>query len=100
MRISDWSSDVCSSDLVAAPAQAAWPAERLVDEMLEHLFGDLDVSNHPVAQRAQRLDIGGGLAPHRLGIIADDLDVAHRSEARSVGKEGGSPGRYQWSTID
>src|SRR3546814_7038773 len=44
MRISDWSSDVCSSDL---------------------------------AQRAQRLDIGGCLAHHRLGVIADDLDVTH-----------------------
>src|SRR3546814_18825520 len=30
MRISDWSSDVCSSDLLADPAQAAVP----VDQML------------------------------------------------------------------
>src|SRR3546814_6786501 len=70
MRISDWSSDVCSSDLVARRAILRRQAEHLATR------GD---------QRA--------LA---AGRDADALDVG-RSEERRVGKECVSTCRSRWS---
>src|SRR3546814_9307251 len=57
-----WSSDVCSSVL------------DLLYEVRDHLFGDVDVGDHAVTQRADRLDAVGGLAHHQLRIVADRLD--------------------------
>src|SRR3546814_18139365 len=59
-----------AEDDIAAPAQPARPAERLVDELLEHLFGDLDIDDDAVAHRAQRLDIVEVFAPHQLGVLS------------------------------
>ena len=46
----------------------------LVDEMLDHLLGDIDVGDHAIAQRPDRLDLVGGLAHHQLGVVTDRLD--------------------------
>src|SRR3546814_5866454 len=46
----------------------------LADEVLDHLLGDVDVGDHAVTQRANRLDAVGGLAHHQLGVVADRLD--------------------------
>src|SRR3546814_4129566 len=71
MRISDWSSDVCSSDLAAAP---------------HHVEGrQAEVPQH----RLQPLQIG---AQDRRDIGADG-----RSEERRVGKECVSTCRSRWS---
>src|SRR3546814_14752070 len=96
MRISDWSSDVCSSDLLGAAA-----AE--LTRLSRHLGGDGEyrVVRRPaaihlaVARKGQapglrpllqlRLRIGGGLA------------VRLRSEERRVGKECVSTCRSRWS---
>ena len=62
-------------------------AVHLADEVLDHLFGDFDVGDHAVTQRADRLDAVRGLAHHHLGVIAhglhaldpvDRLDRDHR----------------------
>src|SRR3546814_11414746 len=75
MRISDWSSDVCSSDLPDP---------------------DLDAVRAGIDQCARRLGRGdvAGNDLHRIGQLLDPLD---RSEARRVGKEGVSTCRSRWS---
>src|SRR3546814_21033008 len=113
MRISDWSSDVCSSDLRAGAVQlfaSAWqstiraacrlPAERTLFLHYDEIAGD------PVSALAKVL--------HHLGDgnpIADPAAVARvmgsyskagaaepfRSEERRVGKECVSTCRSRWS---
>src|SRR3546814_16968924 len=91
MRISDWSSDVCSSDLMAMrdgrPAFASCLAE----------------SDAPQGWRAQRKD-GGVLFDIASGeAVLRGLSMPHsprwhdRSEERRVGKECVSTCRYRWS---
>jgi len=46
---------------------------RLVDEVLDHLLGDVDVRDHAVAERPDGLDAGRRLAHHQLGVAADRL---------------------------
>src|SRR3546814_4129242 len=72
MRISDWSSDVCSSDLVRAePKPLHHPRPITLDDPVGAL-----------AQLARDLD--------RVGLL-------HRSEERRVGKECVSTCRSRWS---
>src|SRR3546814_2328966 len=73
MRISDWSSDVCSSDLVGNEAAGVEPSFR----------------HTPRDQHAQRL-VG---RPALEGVI----DTVIRSEERRVGKECVSTCRSRWS---
>ena len=39
--------------------------------MLDHLLGDFEVGDHAAAQRADGAQVGGRLAQHQLGIVAD-----------------------------
>src|SRR3546814_16504988 len=89
MRISDWSSDVCSSDLMlASPA----------------------VNSYAVAQaRAQSARCGqpaAGSSEDKARKTAQDFEAffmsqmfefMSSSEERRVGKEGGSPCRSRWT---
>src|SRR3546814_20667913 len=105
MRISDWSSDVCSSDLrerfggtaTGDPLYEAVSAGRrlagmehwlpLFEERLDTLFDHLG-GNDLIVREA-------GTAPaadQRFEAIAD-----YRTEERSVGKEWVSTGRYRWA---
>src|SRR3546814_8768177 len=70
MRISDWSSDVCSSDL-----------RRVVDDVRGLMF-PFDLRGHD-----------RGVADRGLGIIP----LGDRSEERRVGKECVSTCRSRWS---
>ena len=45
------------------------------NEVLDHFFGDFDVGDHAVAQRADRLDIAGGAAKHLLGFLTHGEDL-------------------------
>src|SRR3546814_10577052 len=89
MRISDWSSDVCSSDLeLASLARIALGpyAQPFVSEAL-----DEDYQGAPIGP-----DYAAGIAAHyfnerKLSIFAG------RSEERRVGKEGVSTCRSRWS---
>src|SRR3546814_7404730 len=80
MRISDWSSDVCSSDLQHDMRIAAKRLRYLL-ELTETCFGDAG----PAARRAAR-DLQGALG-----------DIHDRSEERRVGKECVSTCRSRWS---
>src|SRR3546814_1486682 len=95
MRISDWSSDVCSSDLVAAAG-----AERVLHRAAGHLQRRADVEAAG--------DVAGRRADHRrhLGCVESlkrrvegqaGAPFCQRSEERRVGKECVSTCRSRWS---
>src|SRR3546814_4377774 len=97
MRISDWSSDVCSSDLVAHRA-AHDPAQHIAAAFVrrQHAVGDEE------ARRAQMIgdDAVAGLR-RALGGHAGQVDRRRdqrleRSEERRVGKECVSTWRSRW----
>src|SRR3546814_16888130 len=96
MRISDWSSDVCSSDLglaiMAAETGARHAAHRLdVRAVIVAHFRVLRLAAHRPPLVAI-LGIGGGdrLAPRQPG------NRGGRSDERRVGKECVSTGRSRW----
>src|SRR3546814_18122128 len=97
MRISDWSSDVCSSDLIISsscsrprprfgsrPARVGFIVVTVLLPCLMHAEVD--------EQRQQ-----GGCHGKPLHGVAQMLRRAHRSEERRVGKEGVSTCRTRWS---
>ena len=71
-------------------AEQAPLAVHLADEVLDHLFGHVEIGDHAVAQRADGLDAVGRLAHHHLGIVTHGLDALHavdrleRNHARFV----------------
>src|SRR3546814_9704600 len=78
MRISDWSSDVCSSDLTAG--------KRLQEPDVRDWRGEFNVT-HPFAADLRHSDFNTALFAHD----------ALRSEERRVGKECVSTCRSRWS---
>ena len=49
-------------------------AMRLLNEVIQHLLGDLEIGNHAVFHRLDGDDVAGGAAEHLLGLFADGLD--------------------------
>src|SRR3546814_14671507 len=103
MRISDWSSDVCSSDLKRAfavattfhAAEREFPGSRVVRTGLP-----VRATIRQVALQAKARDAG----PPRVlavggsqGAGAIHTAVADRSEERRVGQEGVRTWRFRWS---
>src|SRR3546814_14234433 len=106
MRISDWSSDVCSSDLRGRERGVACdeidrPAIVRIDQAEIPEFAALvSVGNTRRGQAqhglGERVDgTGGGDRRHEAGEFADE-DVV-RSEERRVGKECVSTCRSRWA---
>src|SRR3546814_4805289 len=100
MRISDWSSDVCSSDLeVEAQAQRMKMAEgrdrqlarRILPDALEHDVAQI-VEQHPGKACA-------GIGEHQPDRERDTL-LHPRSEEGRVGKECVSSVKSRWSTYN
>src|SRR3546814_8657284 len=88
MRISDWSSDVCSSDLMTLPNRVAVPA------MVTRLSGEDGFVNQDIIDRYVRYAQG------HVGLIVVEATAVHankRSEERRVGKECVSTCRSRWS---
>src|SRR3546814_6305659 len=88
MRISDWSSDVCSSDLadVGVVAARADVEQQLLPGVVEHRRDDGDVRQvgAAVVGGVQRVDVARPhgrpvLADHRLDRLAHGAEM-HRSE--------------------
>src|SRR3546814_12103522 len=100
MRISDWSSDVCSSDLAVFRHQPLGPQDRLVEAVAEYTG-----VRHRLTEKAFELG-RPGLAVGDLvaeGIGVADRQHRHRlrhrpvsSEERRVGKECVSRSRSRW----
>src|SRR3546814_19526883 len=104
MRISDWSSDVCSSDLAGNPVPFG------VIQALGHVAADVAGRDrqtvelahrvvldplHPVAQTADRRVV----RERRIEVGWGRLDTEDRSEELSVGKECVRQCRYRWSPL-
>src|SRR3546814_3141936 len=114
MRISDWSSDVCSSDLVGATHAINYAASDFVEAVLKITAG------HGV--QAVLDMVGGDYVARNLACLAEDgrhvsiatqrgaksevpiidvmrrrLTLTGRSEERRVGKECVSTCRSRWS---
>src|SRR3546814_14940459 len=94
MRISDWSSDVCSSDLASpalGPGEAAVRPGLLAPLHLEGAVRDPDDAGH--------LDGDTALTDHLEGVVAAGEPVEHlrpaTSERRRGGQQGGST-RCTW----
>src|SRR3546814_15959392 len=87
MRISDWSSDVCSSDLVDA------------HELLEHRQQDADPHHRQQARRlaAQVAQARPVFRAQAVGDVAQFVVQRGRSEERRVGKACVSTCRSRWS---
>src|SRR3546814_1901204 len=83
MRISDWSSDVCSSDLLEDEGKDGGDRD-------EQIFGD-----HPAGTRGE-IDRTGQLRIFEHRDIGGARQLA-RSEERRVGKECVSTCRSRWS---
>jgi hypothetical protein len=50
------------------------PVVNLADEVLDHLLGDFEVGDDPVAHRTDRFHVAGSAAQHLLGLYADGVD--------------------------
>src|SRR3546814_13524621 len=100
MRISDWSSDVCSSDLLDRLADRPAPPGRLLDRR-DPAIGEprveLDQDHfRGFGARAQLL-----LSPDKVGLRligkkVDRRQTPARSEERRVGKERARTCRSRW----
>src|SRR3546814_14007934 len=105
MRISDWSSDVCSSDLICKRAGIAVmycaeqfendgsPVSTIVKGVKRAMAGEYsrELSGKVFAGQCRLIERGyrqGGAAGYGL---------RRRSEERRVGKEGVSKGRSRWA---
>src|SRR3546814_11067424 len=124
MRISDWSSDVCSSDLILSTAGQAETALALQAQVPHRTAGTfahaamhtpVEVSDRAVAYadaiEADCLVAIGGGSTTGLGkaialrtdlpqiVIPPTYDGHERSEERSVGKECVSTRRSRWSPL-
>src|SRR3546814_15323954 len=95
MRISDWSSDVCSSDLVEA---ALLPDAVRVGAIDVHV---VDQPHGSITSAGLRFEAGGksvGYSTDFNGLTAEMTDLFKgRSEERRVGKECVSTCRSRWS---
>src|SRR3546814_13555509 len=96
MRISDWSSDVCSSDLEVVPDIGELVDDRDDDDRTG--VRQEDAPEDP--EEAGAVDHCGlhQLIGKRLGVIAEEQRrEAERTEERRVGKACVSTGRVRWS---
>src|SRR3546814_11358325 len=94
MRISDWSSDVCSSDLVMNPG-----ISRLLAAMMcvAAAACGKEASNPAPPQLETPVTLSDRASTIRLPVGIPLRDLEKRSEERRVGKEGVRTGRSRWS---
>src|SRR3546814_13652665 len=108
MRISDWSSDVCSSDLIIDPGRAGGTVGQPVEhDVRDKLFKRNGLGNvAPAIAPGRKLLEDPGRQTHRRigkgrrdGIRLCPLqdEISGRSEERRVGKECVSTGKSRWS---
>src|SRR3546814_14085796 len=95
MRISDWSSDVCSSDLPELTALVRVPRHAHLAHLREELDALARVQAEAAAEAAGYERLGGQGA----GRAAARDPGERRSEERRVGKECVSTCRSRWSSL-
>src|SRR3546814_17851024 len=94
MRISDWSSDVCSSDLFEGERHFVLTHHTGVHCILT---GEIAAIGEPADGKRVGAGGGRGEGEHGIGGLAAIIVLTDRSEERRVGKEGVSTGRSRWS---
>src|SRR3546814_13239143 len=97
MRISDWSSDVCSSDLTSQAKTAAAPSETRTMLLLAFVFAAAWFVTTAMAVHLPSLLRDAGATPAAAVAAASLVGPAQRSEERRVGKECVSTCRSRWS---
>src|SRR3546814_18655426 len=104
MRISDWSSDVCSSDLIAFRAAIRTVRHESLRSVGVALSESKWPFNHRLLIAAPPWQAGHMIADRVLFIDAEALVLdkpaglaVHRSEERRVGKECFSTCKFRWS---
>src|SRR3546814_1342956 len=96
MRIRDWSSDVCSSDLVARQHGRAFPAD--FDACKQICLRTRQAEQPRGLDPAVLEDIGiGGKANRCAAPVGSGTKVLQRSDERRVGKVCVSTCRSRWS---
>src|SRR3546814_13064849 len=98
MRISDWSSDVCSSDLRASACSGTEAMD--IDAFRASLAEPTQPKGAtPLLKALWHAAREEWEAAHHIAQDVDSADGAwvHRSEERRVGKECGSTCRLRWS---
>src|SRR3546814_18545943 len=97
MRISDWSSDVCSSDLHSCSLLSIYPIE-FTD--FTHRWSTLTIYSFDFITFFHRFRIVILISEHSISSSHKDVFLKHhhftRSEERRVGKECVSTCRYRW----
>src|SRR3546814_4521030 len=108
LRISDWSSDVCSSDLLGmlprrhSRGAGGCPFATAPDDLSQPVAWRPELTAVTVILDAapEGFETAVPVDPRALGALLADvagIDGRHvRSEERRVGKEGVSPGRSVW----
>src|SRR3546814_15643705 len=97
MRISDWSSDVCSSDL-AGPDAAGWSdLDRAMLRATDELTADHFVTDATWTALAPPGDKGRMDLVFTVGQYTQVSMILNRSDERAVGKECVSTGRSRLS---
>src|SRR3546814_13827449 len=92
MRISDWSSDVCSSDLVGIDCRGARPRLELTAQEIEHSLACVGAVSERIEEavdrriESRRRIVRSQHLRQKLG--RRQVGVQKRTEERSVGKEG------------
>src|SRR3546814_15521635 len=94
MRISDWSSDVCSSDLHVAGGRHPVVEAALTREGKPFVANDCALGGQAGGEDAGRVWLVTG--PNMAGKSTFLRQNALRSEERRVGKECVSTGRFRW----
>src|SRR3546814_11888784 len=102
MRISDWSSDVCSSDLVwlSYPRYAAilkWTTLSLFSYVAVVFVADVPWGTALKSLFVPSIELSGAYAMAMVAILGTTISPYLRSEERRVGKECVSTCRSRWS---
>src|SRR3546814_12207021 len=121
MRISDWSSDVCSSDLDGQGNQGTGGVDRTVGAVHQQRLSRANIHQQttlsPLEKLAHQTPVQMPLAVHHPQMLGAAIDSrgqvgtipwqltatdlqAMRSEERRVGKECVSTSKYRWSPLN
>src|SRR3546814_14551178 len=100
MRISDWSSDVCSSDLSdldEATRKQLERGQRVTELMKQKQYAPMSVAEQSLSIYAVDKGYMDDVPVGKIGAFEEALHAHFRSEERRVGKECVSTCRSRWS---